>query len=198
MFKMGMFDEITWKSELPIPDEIKDFVDWKNFKFQTKDLENCLLEYIVEDGVLYEIEIEREYIEYSEDERKNVKPWNIYKDVIEKSRTTKKLDYHGKIRFYTYECLNNEYDFMVEFNAYFIYGKLDKVELAEFKKHPSRSKEYNKWEDELKIQKSKLSYKIYNLIKRCGWSAFLKLLNNTLFKFEKIITNIRYFLIRNF
>lgn len=194
---MGMFDEIFCKKELPLPDEIKEYTDWKNFRFQTKDLENCLLEYIIEDdGILYETVIEREYIEYSEEERKSVKPWNLWKDVIEKSRTNEKLDYHGKIRFYTYENLNDEYDFMVDFDAYFIYGKLDKIELAEFKKYPCRSKEYDRWQDELKIQQSKLSYKIYKVIKKCGWSAFLKFLNKILYNFEGIISKTRYFLIR--
>jgi len=88
---MGMYDEIIVKKDLPLPEEISKLdIDWKNYIFQTKSLENCLIVYFIdEDGGLNEIEFEREYIDFTEEEKKLRKKkkqfFPIYKDVIEKS-----------------------------------------------------------------------------------------------------------------
>ena len=60
---MGMYDEIYVKQDLPLPEEIKNLFDWKNYRFQTKDLENYLGEYIINEyNELVEVITEREYI----------------------------------------------------------------------------------------------------------------------------------------
>jgi hypothetical protein len=61
---MGMFDSIRIKKELPLPEELKPLnIDWTEQEFQTKDLENCLLNYwISENGELFDHVVEREYI----------------------------------------------------------------------------------------------------------------------------------------
>jgi len=150
---MGMYDELTVKKSLPLPKEIKKLKNWKEFVFQTKDLNNCLSEYFInERGFLYEVVVEREYIEFTKEERKSqdIKPWQLWKDVIEKSRTNKKLDYHGKILFYTFEELDDNTDFWLEFVAYFIYGKLDKIELVKFETETGRKERLNKWNEDYK------------------------------------------------
>ena len=70
-----MFDEILVKQDLQIPDEVRDLYDWKNHRFQTKDLDSTLsLYYINEYRELVEERTEREYIPYTEEERKKLKP----------------------------------------------------------------------------------------------------------------------------
>ena len=42
-----MFDYIKCKAKLPLNEELNNLpIDWGDVSFQTKDLENCLLEYI--------------------------------------------------------------------------------------------------------------------------------------------------------
>jgi hypothetical protein len=197
---MGMFDEIIVKKELPIPDEIKSLYNWNTYKFQTKCLENCLLDYIInEDGELILIEKKYEYISYTEEERKKLKtkPWNLFKETKLISEEHKKIDFHGKIIFYTYDQLfDDKEDFILDLDAYFVYGKLDKIELVEFKKTPSRSLSLKKWEEELKIKQSKISYKIKSFIGRHGWNFICRKTNQFLFAIESFIGKIRTFCIR--
>ena len=67
-----MFDTVSIKQELPLPEEIKNKFDWWNHPFQTKDLDNCMSEYIINEySELVEVVTEREYIPYSEEEIAN-------------------------------------------------------------------------------------------------------------------------------
>jgi len=171
-----MFDYFKVKKEIPIPEELKPLnIDWKNIEFQTKDLENCLLEYFIgEDDYLYEIDIEREYIPFTEEEKNNKenKNWNLWKDVVEKSRTNVKVDFHGKIRFYTYETLNENEDFSIDYEAYFIYGRLDKIEIKSFEKFPSRKKDQEAFLKELEKKENTVSKKIKKVLRKFGWACF--------------------------
>jgi hypothetical protein len=173
---MGMYDELIVKRSLPLPKEIKKFKNWKEYRFQTKDFDNYLGEYLIDSrGSLYEVEIEREYIEYTEEEKNSldIKPWHLWKDVIEKSRTNKKLDYHGKIRFYTFESLNDDTDFWLEFDVYFSYGKLDKIELVKFETETGRKQRLNEWTKNYEKKKDLPWNKFKtHLRKYLGWNRF--------------------------
>ena len=70
---MGMFDDIQCKKELPLNDELRAAgLKLEDASFQAKDLENCLFHYtILEDGRLVENVVEREYVHYTEEERKS-------------------------------------------------------------------------------------------------------------------------------
>lgn len=195
---MGMFDYFRVKKEIPIPEELKPLnIDWKNTEFQTKDLENCLLEYFIgEDGCLYEVNIEREYVPYSEEEKnsKQHKGWNIWKDVVEKSRENVKLDFHGKIRFYTYETLNENEDFSIDYEAYFIYGKLDKIEMKSFEKFPSRKKDQDAFFKELERKENTPIKKLKKLIRPLGWSFMWRKIAKALKFFSKSLDSAFYFI----
>ena len=168
---MGMFDSIKVKAKLPLNDELKSYnLKWEEIEFQTKDLDNCLCEYILdENGFLFEEVIEREYIPYTKEERedKTIKPWNIYKDVKELSRTTKKLDYHGVLNFYCVEDISEKERLFVDFEAFFIYGKMDKLLLKTFEKN--EIKPYTDWIEKQKLEDKKLINKIKKLIR---WKFF--------------------------
>jgi hypothetical protein len=195
---MGMFDNIKVKKDLPLTNELKNLsVDWKNVVFQTKDLINVLNDYtITEDGVLLLEHVECEYVYYTEEEKKQKgnKPWEIVKETIEKSRQTETVDFHGKILFYTHESLNDEEDVWVDFEAYFIYGKLDKINLVKVEKFKSSKFSYEKWAKEENQKTKKLSYKA----KKClGWFWFLKFIIKSCNKLSYGFQNINTFIYKH-
>jgi len=131
---MGMFDNVVCKAALPATEELESLnIAWDKEIFQTKSLDSSLDTYtITELGELVVTVVENEYVLYTEAEIANIKPkpWNVYKEVIEKNRYDKRVDYHGVITFYTSFEYTEKEDMWVEFAAYFIYGKLDKIELV--------------------------------------------------------------------
>lgn len=194
-----MFDSITVKQNLPLPEEIKNLKDWKNYQFQTKDLDNCLLEYwISEDGELFEHVVEREYVPYTKEEKKKLKSWDLWKDVIEKGSKDEKVNHHGTLTFYTYDEIDDDTSFWVEFKAYFVYGKLDKVESVEFKLDKERKINNKKWEEEYK----KRAKHPWNVFKRyaayIGWRWFWRKVSNLLYKLSKAVSQIQMFVNRYF
>jgi hypothetical protein len=197
---MGMYDEIIVKQNLPIPEVIFALKDWKNYRFQTKDLDNCLSEYwISEEGELFEHIIEREYIPYTDEERKNKnhKFWDIWKDVIEKESRDEKVDYHGTLTFYTYDEIDDDTNFWIEFKAYFIYGKLDKIESVEFKLDKDRKAHNKKWEEEYKRRSKHPWNRFKHYASYLGWRWFWRKISNLLYKFSNFITKIQIFINRN-
>jgi len=142
-----MFDEIVVKKKLPLTKELKSLnVKWDEIKFQTKDLDNCLCNYeITKNGELLENVVEKEYTYYTEEERKNLRSWSFIKDEKIIKEYNKKVEYHGVIRFYELFDLNEEEDIWIEFDAYFVYGKLDKIELAKTERQQSQKIKMDEW-----------------------------------------------------
>jgi hypothetical protein len=200
---MGMFDELNVKHDLPLPEEIKNLdIDWKEVRFQTKDLENLMDDYLIENNALYQRIVELEYVEFTEEEKKQnkkKKKWfPFYKDVIEKSSYHKKIDdFHGSINFYHYGEIDDKKDFMIDFTAHFIYGNLDKIEFLRFEKFESRKINSEKW----KIEMEEEAKKPWNRFKRyanyVGWRFFWKTVDKTIYKIEKLFQSVRTFIIRH-
>lgn len=191
-----MFDYIKCKKELPLTEELKNLpIKWDELQFQTKDLDNCLLEYIIsENGELLEEVVEREYIPYTEEEKKqNNNKWNFYKDIIEKNKYTKKVEYHGKIVFYEIIDFSETEDIWLDFEAYFNYGNLDKIELIKSEKHESRKIRMNEfWEKE----KKKINSLPYKLRKYSGWFWLLNKIGKISYNISRFFSNIHTFTIR--
>ena len=128
-----MFDYIRCGATLPMPEESQGLnIAWNSELFQTKSLASAMSLYtITKDGELIEKIVEHEYVEYTKEELATVerKPWNVYKQVIEKEPYYKTSEYHGVINFYASVEYTEKEDLWVEFAAYFICGKLDKIEL---------------------------------------------------------------------
>ena len=194
-----MFDSITVKQNLPMPEEIKDLKDWKSYQFQTKDLDNCLLDYwISEDGELFEHVVEREYIPYTKEEKKKLKGCDLWKDVIEKGSKDEKVNHHGTLTFYTYDEIDNDTSFWVEFKAYFVYGKLDKVELVDFKLDKERKINNKKWEEEHK-KRAKHPWNVFkHYASYLGWRWFWRKISNLFYKLSKTASQIQMFVNRYF
>ena len=200
---MGMFDEIKVKHDLLLPEEIKSLdIDWKEVRFQTKDLENLLDEYLINNDALYQRIVELEYIEYTEEEkkqnRKSKKFFPIYKDVIEKSSYHKKMDdFHGSINFYHYGELNDEEDFMVDFIAHFSYGNLDRIKLLKFEKFESRKINSKQWQLKMEEEAKKPWNRFKHYAKYVGWRHFWKAVDTSIFKVVNLFQSIRTFILRH-
>jgi hypothetical protein len=195
---MGMYDEIYVKLDLPFPDEIKSLKDWKNYTFQTKDLDNCLSEYIINEyNQLVEVITEREYIPYTEEERKKTRPWRIWKEVKEGAKTYRNTNYHGFVTFYVYDNIDEDTSFWVDFKATFTHGELEKIELVEFKKTPGRKTFNEEFYKKLEIEKKRP----WNLFKKYasyfGWAWFWRNVEKLTFKVESSIGKLRMLLIRH-
>ncbi len=135
-----MFDNLKCLHPLPLTPDLLDNlenVNWADIVFQTKSLERSLsLYYITKEGLLFEEVVEREFVLYTEEEKQNInpKPWSNVKDIVEKNKHQKQINYHGIINFYNLFCYkfshNKKDNVWIEFNAYFIHGKLDKIDLV--------------------------------------------------------------------
>ena len=193
-----MFSYIKCKKELPLTDELKGLsVKWNELQYQTKDLDNCLETYIIsEDGELLEEVIEYEYTYYTEEEKKQKdhKPWNIVKDQKIIKQKTKKVDFHGKITFYETFDINDQESIWVDFDAYFIYGKLDKLELAKVEKYENRK---IKMDEYWKTYESKQNSFSYKLKKYSGWFWTWTKIGRGCYSLSRFFDTIRYFIIRN-
>ena len=193
---MSMFDELKCEKKLPLDKELKRLnVKWGQVIFQTKDLDNCLSNYrITKNGLLVEDIVEKEYTYYTLEERKKLKGWNFIKDEKILKEYSKKVEYHGTIKFYELFELNDKEDIWVEFDAYFVYGKLDRIELVKTEKQESRKIRMQKWEKEHKDKISSFSYK-FKKYSGCFW--LLKMLRVICYSTSKILNKFDAFLIRN-
>ena len=198
---MSMFDDITCKKELPLNEELKTLtIKWDEVGFQTKDLENCLLHYTIsEDGRLLEHVEEREYVHYTKEEKKqkNRKPWDFYKDVIIKNEYDKEIQHHGVVNFYTSVDYTDEEEFWVEFNAYFVYGKLDRIELFKCEKQKSRIVYHKEWEEKKKIEEQKLWNRIKKILRYIGWRWFWNKMSRYSYKISRLFGSIQFLIIKH-
>lgn len=191
---MGMYDSLKIKKDLPLPDEAKSLdINWKEIEYQTKCFDNCLVDYIIdEQGNLFEEVVEREYIPWPEEEKKDKKPWNLFKDAIIKSKKLEPINYHGIIRFYCYECFDDNNDFYIDYDAYYSYGKLDKIEIVEYKKYEKKRFSIEEFEKE----QNKFSTKFIKVIKKySGWTWFWRRVEKMLYKIIGVLEKIRVFLL---
>lgn len=129
---MGMFDSIECNYSLPLPLEVIDILpDVYNQEFQTKDLENLLdLYYLNEDGILYWRK--RKY-EWKDDDDAFLKG---YMDVVEEEVVP--TDFHGILNFYFYKTVeedlenNKAKDVTIDYLAKFTNGKLENIEVLSY------------------------------------------------------------------
>jgi hypothetical protein len=170
---MGMFDNLTCKYPLPLTSEIEQLApDWTSVVFQTKDLDNSLAYYeIREDGFLYHEKITYEYVRYTDEELKTIKPkpWSIFKETIITGRTIDKVDHHGRINFYESFRYSADEDIWVEFVVYFSYGKLDKIELLPTSKSRSRDLCNQDWAESMAAYQKSKWYRFKQAVSPYGW-----------------------------
>lgn len=170
-----MFDTIFVKTELPLTDELKQLdVRWNEIDYQTKSLESCMSTYeITKDGELSVIQ----------------GAWWEEEKVVE----VIKVPCHGKISFYNYIEDKNDYDWFVDFTAYFTYGKLDKIELDNVDKTSVKQRIADQliWELERKAKEKKLSSRIKRVLRKVpGYSWVVRKLGRAMYNLGNKIYSI--------
>ncbi len=129
---MGMFDSIKVDCPLPLPLEVIDTLpDIYDQKFQTKDFDNLLDDYFLnEDGQLFYSK--KEY-KWKDDDSAFLKG---YMDVIKEEIVP--FDFHGIVNFYCYETVhedltsNKAKDVIIDYMAKFTNGKLENIEIISY------------------------------------------------------------------
>lgn len=196
-----MFDNIQCKYSLPLPEELQSLsTDWSIEIFQTKDLANLLGSYtITEEGLLLEEIVEREYVPYTDTERAEIKPkpWSVWKDVIVKNRYNQKIEHHGEVTFYSSFTYTDAEDCWLEFTAYFIYGKLDKISLVRNEKITSQKLSDERWDAKRKEEESKLWYKFKQRVKPYGWRLFWSKASKLCGYVARMLNTLEYAIIRH-
>jgi hypothetical protein len=129
---MGMFDSVQCNYPLPLPLDVVDiYPDLYEKEFQTKDLENLLDHYILnEDGEL--LWIKKEY-EWKDDDSHFLKGYmEVTKEEIVPS------NFHGILNFYCYETVeedvenNTAKDVSIDYLAKFTNGKIENIEILSY------------------------------------------------------------------
>jgi len=182
---MGMFDYINVADKLPTNSEIDALgIDLSAESFQTKDLDNVMASYYIQGGRLFVEKYRKtEWIEDSE---------SFLGGYIDRQEPYKEeLDgQHGKIYFYTW-LERDEYDYWVEYVAYFTHGKLDKIELFKCDKTANAERKQRKieWQQREEVERNKW-YNKY-IFRTKVWAKIRRLINNILYAIERGIGYIR-------
>lgn len=152
---MGMYDSLICKYPLPEPADLMELkiIGLNNLDFQTKDLENGLLNYTIrEDGTLWET---RNTYEFKEGNDRDKEEKYLFSELSEPKLVKSEeiqVNYHGSLYFYDYHAdstLNNDY--YIEFLATFSRGQLENIVLHKFEAEDnSKRKERDRlWKQQL-------------------------------------------------
>ena len=120
----------------------------------------------------------------------------IDKDVKITNEYDKFVEHHGVINFYTGVDHTDEESFWVEFNAYFIYGKLDKIELAKCEKQKSTKLHNKEWDEKRKLDDKKLFNRAKRTLRKLGWTFFWRKVSNFFYQLSNFFSKIRMIIIR--
>jgi hypothetical protein len=129
---MGMFDSIQCEYPLPLPLEVIDILpDIYEKEFQTKDLENLLDTYILnEDGEL--IWNKKQYKWKDDDDAFFKGHMEVIKNEMIPS------EFHGVLNFYCYETVKEDEssdkakDVVIDYLAKFTNGKIENIEILSY------------------------------------------------------------------
>ena len=129
---MGLFDTIHCKYQLPKPSfELDSWnIDLNKLEFQTKDLENIMMEYTIrENGELW---YDDKTYKWVDDDNRFLKG---YMEV--ESSEEKPANFHGVLLFYCYEDLGERdgkfYNLQLDYEAKFVDNKIVELKLVEEK-----------------------------------------------------------------
>ena len=180
---MGMFDYIS--CEMPLPRGGANTVPTFRYdhKFQTKDLDNALIEYkIGKDKILYEKKVEYEERELTEEEKKDrdsASFWSPMWSMKEKSHEWVKDNFTGYITFYDIiHNVDSTHDAWADYRVHVKGGEIQgEVELETYRLEDNTEHKANqlKWEEEAKARKEyenkwryKYCFKYWNRL--VGWT----------------------------
>jgi hypothetical protein len=186
---MGMFDDISVAEKLPVNQQMIDLgLDKNNRGFQTKDLECCLNKYFIQDGILF---LQKYKInEWVEGDQSSKSFLDRLGHLKREEPYLENCNYHGTINFYSFDVIGN-LDCTTDYKATFTHGKLDNIELIEFKTRDnteSTAKMKAMMEEQLKRSKKWYNKYIFNTK---VWMVIRKFICRVLYKFEEWLADTR-------
>lgn len=171
---MGMFDNISVSDQLPYSEEMIALGLNKNvWVFQTKDLENTMDSYFIQEGKLFKQCFKTEtWVGGNE----KAKDWLDRLGHLERNDPfLLPVLHHGEIYFYEFVTdVQDKYDCWIEFKAIFTEGILNKIELVKFTKEENteRKQRETEWEEERKRKESIWYNKYFLYTRPYRWFAF--------------------------
>jgi len=164
-----MFDTIIVKDKLPWTDEMwAEGLPNKCIEFQTKDLDNSLANYKIENSRL----LMQKFKEQKWTDPKSNNEFSFGR--LERTgEYWEDQNYHGKLSFYDY-CSNDKpgnNDCWVEFTATFTNGQVDKIEVINFEKNDNteRIKKFNEIAEEMRHNNKRWINKYFFRTKPIRW-----------------------------
>lgn len=181
-----MFDTIVVQCNLPMPEDPMGYSG--SSEFQTKDLENCLLNYKIDkDGLFF---VEKQTIERVPGNKnaKSILDRIGSMKIIE--RWWEKYDISNKIRFYDYKTTNKDFDYDIEYEAQFLNGKLVEVKLFKFKaiENTSRKKMELAFKKEMFERRKFINSFKYKFFFRF-WNSLLRFISRVVSKMSTFIVS---------
>ena len=155
---MGMYDTIVCEYPLPMPDDPKGYTGSDDF--QTKDFDQSLATYTIdENGQLFIHRFEGEWEPGNKDSDSFIGKLGYFK-------TTKtwqeQLNTTTTIVFYDYiHSENTDYDYLIEYEAVFVVGKMTSVKLTEFTATHNAERKKKDEEYEIRLQEHREFIKTY-------------------------------------
>lgn len=181
---MGMFDYISVSEKLPVNAELEaSNLNLYSRHFQTKDLDNALATYFIQNGKLYSEKYKTSG--WVEDKTSFMGGYIESKDPY-----LEEVPFHGTVDFYD-SIDQDEYDHWVDYRAYFTHGNLDKIELIKYEKHSNTGRKLEmKKLLERDAERAKLWYNKY-IFHTKVWRKIHRFLNKFLYNLETFISKVR-------
>ena len=153
-----MYDSIVCKYPLPMPDDPKGYTGSDDF--QTKDFDQSLATYTIDgNGQLFIHRFEGEWEPGNKDSDSFIGKLGYFK-------TTKtwqeQLNTTTTIVFYDYiHSENTDYDYLIEYEAVFVVGKITSVKLTEFTATHNAERKKKDEEYDIRLQEHRKFVKTY-------------------------------------
>jgi hypothetical protein len=189
---MGMFDTIQWGDNLPFSEEMKGLgLAKNNWSFQTKDLDNCMADYVVQDGILFLKKYKNEnWVEGDPNAESFMDRLGFLKRTqpyIEPEKITTTI--------YMYDYRHDVvglWDCSVEFKVIVIDGKVQSTELVRFEKLPNaeRKEQERKWHADREYENSRWYNRFIFHTSLYRWVR--RKLSSTLYKTGSFLHTISY------
>lgn len=160
-----MFDTIQCSDAMPFNDDMAALgLTVRDWSFQTKDLHNCMSEYVLQDGILYERKYkETEWIEPNADSKVVFGDARFNNNFGHMKYTGEYLEdtkYHGIVNMHDYRQNVMGWDCWIEYAVTFTDGKVTNTALTKFTREDSGSREQK--EEELNTRLEAAAAKWYN------------------------------------
>jgi hypothetical protein len=111
---------------------------------------------------------------------------------VVKNRYMKPIAHHGVINFYNSLKYTATQDIWAEFNAYFIYGKLDKIELSKVDLHNSQEIKIQLWHEAQAAKEKLLWNRVKKYLNYIGWRWFWKRIADCCHKGQNLLSKLQW------